>query len=88
MKNLSVNLKLLPKMLGIEKIFISSEEFKNLKSMRRSPYLNLDLKKNSQVKKEHIDILRPFVGHSPEVEKKLLNTKLKSFNKKYTKIKF
>ena len=88
MKNLSENLKLLPKMLGVEKIFINNEERKNIRLMRRSPYLNLDLKKNSLIKKENIDILRPFVGHAPEIENKLFNTKLKGFTKKYTKIKF
>ena len=62
---------------------ISSEEKKNIKSMRRSIYANKEIKKGEKITQGNVKIVRPHKYYEPKDLDKILNKKV---NKKVKKI--
>lgn len=76
------------KIIGKEKKNFLKSEIVSRKNARRSLFYNKDLKKNSRIKSSDIISLRPAIGISPTLYKKVIKKKLRIDIKSGRKIKF
>ena len=81
MKNLVHSVNRVSNMLGKYDKFVSKNEKKNIRSMRRSLYFNQDINKNEKILKEKIKIVRPFVNLKPNDISSVIFKKVRKFQK-------
>lgn len=81
-KEMVLNIRNLEIMLGTEKKIPTKIETNNLKSTRKSIYINKSLKEGEIIKENHLTTKRPANGISPMKWKEIIGTKSKkNFNK-------
>ena len=87
-KNLVLKFKRIKKLLGNNKKIALKSEIKSghLKSFRRAIYLNKDIKKGDEIKKDDLICLRPNVGLDARKENMILNKKSPKNFKAFKKI--
>jgi len=74
-------------MMGSEIINKKKILKKKLKTITRSLFYFKDIKKNQKISRQDIKLVRPGLGVSPQILRKILGKKIKFNVKKYTPVK-
>lgn len=77
LKKMIKKIRLIEKLIGNEKRKITDNELANLKYLRRSLFINKNIKKGKKLKPTDFKMLRPIVGEKIEELKKFINKKTK-----------